>query len=51
MMAESRGADERTTRPDPQPGLQGQAGLAAIRSEKMMLRLAEQFDVRNHVLV
>jgi transposase len=37
--------DEQTTAPEPHTGLQGEVALAAIKGEKTLADLAQQFDV------
>jgi transposase len=45
MMPEARRDHDETTTPEPQSGFQGEGGVGAIKGEKTLAELAEQFDV------
>ena len=45
MIAANRRNDDEAIPPEPRPGLQGKVALAAVRGEKTLTELAQQFDV------
>ena len=50
ILAASRRQDEQATAPEPQPGVQGEVALAAVKGEKTLAELAQQHDVHPNLI-